>query len=74
MFKSLHKSQAAALTLMVLALLVLWYIGALWLNSDLLINGYERRNIDWSFSQLVADAYSMKRPQLPTPDPVGAAV
>lgn len=72
MFKSLQKSQAAALTLMVLALLVLWYVGALWLNSDLLINGYERRNIDWSFSQLVADAYSMKRPLLPTPDQIGA--
>ncbi|WP_027853820.1 ABC transporter permease [Marinobacterium litorale] len=72
MFKSLQKSQAAALTLMVLALLVIWYIGALWLNSDLLINGYERRNIDWSFSQLVADAYSMKRPLLPTPDQIGA--
>ena len=72
MFKSLQKSQAAALSLMVLALLVIWYIGALWLNSDLLINGYERRNLDWSFSQLVADAYSMKRPLLPTPDQIGA--
>lgn len=72
MFNSLRQSQVAALGLMVLALCVIWYIGALWLNSDLLIQGYERRNIDWNFSQLVADAYSMKRPLLPTPDQIGA--
>lgn len=72
MFKSLRNSQAAALSLMVAVLLVIWYIGALWLNSDLLINGYERRNIDWNFSQLVADAYSMQRPLLPTPDQIGS--
>ena len=53
-------------------LLLVWYIGALWLNSDRLIQGYERRHVDWSFGQLVADAYSMKRPLLPTPDQIGA--
>ena len=70
MFKSMHKSQTAALVMVLGVLLVLWYLGALWLNSDLLIDGYERRNIDWSFSQLLADAYSMKRPLLPTPDQI----
>ena len=69
---SLWQSQGVALALMTLALLLIWYAGALWLNSDLLIQGYERRQIDWSFSQLVADAYSMKRPLLPTPDQIGA--
>lgn len=72
MFKSLQNSQAAALILVAGVLLVLWYLGALWLNSDLLISGYERRNIDWSFAQLLADAYSMKRPLLPTPDQIAA--
>ncbi len=69
---SLWQSQGVALALMTLALLLVWYIGALWLNSDLLIQGYERRHVDWSFGQLVADAYSMKRPLLPTPDQIGA--
>lgn len=68
---ALWQSQGVALALMTLVLLLIWYIGALWLNSDLLIQGYERRQIDWSFGQLVADAYSMKRPLLPTPDQIG---
>ncbi|WCN08682.1 ABC transporter permease [Marinomonas mediterranea] len=71
-FDSLRRSQAAALLLVLAVLAIAWYLGALWLNSDLLIKGYERRSIDWTFGQLISDAYSMKRPLLPTPDQIGA--
>ncbi|MEQ9627947.1 MAG: ABC transporter permease, partial [Roseitalea porphyridii] len=38
----------------------------------MLINGYERRDVDWSFSQLAGDAMAMERPILPAPHQVVA--
>ncbi|TDO99512.1 ABC transporter permease [Marinomonas balearica] len=68
---SLKNSQPAALLLVLIALTILWYLAAFWLNSDLLIKGYERRGMTWDVSRLISDAYSMKRPLLPTPDQIG---
>jgi len=52
---------------MILGTLVLWYGGAIYLNSDLLISNYERKNVEWSAEKLVNDAWSMERPILPAP-------
>jgi NitT/TauT family transport system permease protein len=51
-------------------LLVLWLVGAVWLNSPQLIDGYQRNNQSWDFSRLVTDAWSSKRPVLPAPQQV----
>ncbi|MGD1876117.1 MAG: ABC transporter permease [Kiloniellaceae bacterium] len=55
-----------------LVLLVLWYLGAVWLSAPVLIDGYERRDVDWTFSQLAGDAMAMERPILPAPHQVAA--
>src|SRR3546814_10637952 len=48
--------HAGPLAVVCLALLVLWYLGAVWLNAPVLIDGYERRDTDWSLARLAGDA------------------
>ena len=62
--------RSGPLAVVILALLILWYAGAVWLNAPRLIDGYERREVDWSFSQLTSDAMQMERPVLPAPHQV----
>lgn len=52
-------------------LVVLWYLAAIWLNAPVIIDGYARHHVtDWRWTQLVADAWSQKRPVLPSPHQV----
>jgi len=46
---------------------VIWYGAAVYLNSDVLIDKYERKKIDWNFTKLVEDSWAMKRPIMPAP-------
>ncbi len=62
--------RAGPLAVVVSFIFVIWYLGAVWLNAPLLIDGYERRNVDWSFAQLAGDAMQMERPVLPAPHQV----
>ena len=54
-------------------LLVVWYLGAIWLNSQRVIDGYEADDDlkgKWTTSDLIRDTLSMQRPVLPAPDQV----
>ncbi len=62
--------RSGPLAVVCLAILVLWYLGAVWLNSPILIDGYERRGEDWSITRLAEDAMVMERPILPAPHQV----
>jgi len=62
--------RSGPLAVVLLALLALWYLGAVWLNAPLLIDGYERREVDWNLTQLAGDAMAMERPVLPAPHQV----
>lgn len=46
---------------------IFWYGASVYLNSDVLIDKYERKKVEWNFSKLVNDSWSMKRPILPAP-------
>jgi len=39
--------------ILVTAIIMIWYAGAVYLNSSFLIDRYEKNNIDWTFSELV---------------------
>jgi NitT/TauT family transport system permease protein len=54
----------------VLAILVIWYLGAVWLNAPQVIDRYGDQ--PWAWQQLVADTWSMERPVLPAPHQVWA--
>src|SRR3546814_2294735 len=61
--------RSGPLAVVCLAILVLWYAGAVWLNAPVLIDGYERRNEAWDLGRLAGDAMAMERPILPAPPP-----
>ncbi|HVY51267.1 MAG TPA: ABC transporter permease [Devosia sp.] len=62
--------SAVPVLVVVLALIVLWYIGSVVLNAPVLLDGYARNHVAWSLPQLVGDAWSQQRPQLPSPHQV----
>jgi len=69
----LRQGQALPVATILAALIAVWYLGAVWLNSQRVIDGYEAddalRN-KWTVGDLVRDTLSMPRPVLPAPDQV----
>jgi NitT/TauT family transport system permease protein len=53
-----------------LVILVLWYVGAIWLNAPQAIEGLNRIGRDWSTQELIHQTFTMKRPVMPTPNQV----
>jgi len=66
-WSKLYYGKTFPILTMVLGILVLWYGGAVYLNADLIISNYERKNVEWSAEKLVNDAWAMERPILPAP-------
>ncbi len=60
-------STPAAITTVMAFIMVIWYGAAVYLNSDVLIDKYERQKTEWNFQLLVSDSWSMGRPVLPAP-------
>ena len=60
-------STPAAITAVIAFIVVIWYGAAVYLNSDVLIDKYERQKTEWNFQLLVSDSWSMGRPVLPAP-------
>ncbi|MBR9843777.1 MAG: ABC transporter permease [Rhodobacteraceae bacterium] len=58
----------------VIAIFVLWYAGAVALNAAWAQDKAKRNNIELSFSELVADTMSQKKPKLPAPHQVGQEI
>ncbi|MDP6967531.1 MAG: ABC transporter permease [Gammaproteobacteria bacterium] len=54
----------------VMAIILVWYAGAIYLNSPQIIERYEKKSIDWTVSQLASDSWNMKRAVLPSPHQV----
>jgi NitT/TauT family transport system permease protein len=51
-------------------LIVLWYVGAVVLNSDRAIRQLDRGDAEWTIVDLIVEDLTMERPVLPTPDQV----
>ncbi len=66
MNRLLDSTPAAIMAVMVF-IVVIWYGAAVYLNSDVLIDKYERQKTEWNFQLLVSDSWSMGRPVLPAP-------
>jgi len=68
----LAEGRALPIAVVVLAILVLWHVGAVYLNAQLQIDQFERAKQDWTFSDLVAGTLSQDRPLLPAPHQIVA--
>ena len=64
---SLISGTVGPVMILVTIIIMIWYAGAVYLNSSFLIDRYEKNNIEWTFSQLASDSWSMERPVLPSP-------
>ena len=60
-------STPAAITVVMVFIVAIWYSAAVYLNSEVLIDKYERQKTEWDFQLLVSDSWSMGRPVLPAP-------
>ncbi|MBO0334806.1 ABC transporter permease [Sneathiella sp. CAU 1612] len=69
-WRRLYDGKSFPVFVVVLSLLILWYAGAVYMNSDRLIDQYERSKVEWSWQQLTEDAWSMERPILPAPQQI----
>jgi NitT/TauT family transport system permease protein len=69
----LRHGSAVPIATIVAVLIVIWYVGAVWLNSQRVIDLYEADDAmkgKWTMSDLVRDTLSMNRPVLPAPHQV----
>ena len=71
---SSHVRRGGALPILTVlgALVVIWFAGAIYLNAPRTIEAFERQELDWSATDLIAATWSMERPVLPTPAQVFA--
>ncbi|GAB2603655.1 ABC transporter permease [Nitrincola alkalisediminis] len=65
--KSLTQHTGFAVAVVVLALLIVWYMAALWMNGQQLIMTLERTQQPWTYLEIVRNAYGIARPPLPVP-------
>jgi len=68
----LRQRQHQALPVFVIALfiLIVWYLGAIWMNAAGAIERVLPSDVPWTWQQLVAATMDMQRPVLPTPHQV----
>jgi len=66
-----HQGALLPVLTVVTSLIVIWYAGAVYLNSTQLIDRYQKKGVDWDISRLAQDAWQMERPVLPAPHQVG---
>ena len=66
-----HQGTLLPVLTVVASLIVIWYAGAVYLNSTQLIDRYQKKGVDWDISRLAQDAWKMERPVLPAPHQVG---
>lgn len=53
-----------------LLIVVIWYMGAVYLNSPWQIDKYNRAKVDWTLSNLIEETLKQDRPVLPAPHQV----
>ncbi|WP_033068709.1 ABC transporter permease [Thalassospira australica] len=62
--------QTGPVCVVLLALFVLWYVGAVFMNAPTQIDRYERADQAWTTGQLIEDTLAQDRPILPAPHQV----
>ncbi len=71
----LRQGRALPVLVVLGAIMVLWYLAALWLNAPRTIEQFQREDrADYSIGELAAAAWSMERPVLPTPGQIAADI
>lgn len=70
LWRRLRGGRTGPIMVIVAALIVAWYLGAIYLNAPWQIEVFERAEQDWTAIELVRGTWSQKRPVLPSPHQV----
>ncbi len=60
--------------LVVMAIIAIWYAGAIYMNAPFQIDSYKRAKVEWNTGQLIRDTLAQKRPVLPAPHQVAQEI
>jgi NitT/TauT family transport system permease protein len=71
-WQRLSAGHAVPVAAVVLAILVLWYLLAIVLNAPQIVDRWKLAGKTGSTGELIAAAWSMERPVMPTPSQIGA--
>ena len=66
----LFAGRTGPVTVVVLAILAIWYGGAVYMNAPGQIDAFKRAKVEWSFGDLVNATMAQERPVLPAPHQV----
>lgn len=66
------RGRTGPLTIILLVLLALWYLGSLWLNGPQALERLAAENPQWQGTDFISLAWNMDRPLLPAPHQVAA--
>lgn len=70
----LFRDRVIPVLVVVAAIIVIWYVAAVWLNAPFQRDTYARANQTYTASELIAATLNQERPVLPTPHQVGAEI
>lgn len=73
-FRRLADGKALPVTIVVAAIVLIWYAFTVYLNAPWQIGAYERAGAQWSMADLVHDTMAQERPVLPAPHQVVAEI
>lgn len=68
------RDRVIPVLVVVAAIIVIWYVAAVWLNAPFQRDTYARANQTYTASELIAATLNQERPVLPTPHQVGAEI
>ena len=67
-------SRNLPLMTVITVIIAIWYAAVVWMNSPFQIDRYEKAGTEWSYSKLVKDTMSQKRPVLPAAHQVATEI
>ncbi len=70
----LFAGKTGPVTVIVLAIIAVWYAGTIYLNTPWQIDRYERADTAWTTADLLRDTMAQKRPLLPAPHQVAVEI
>jgi len=65
-----YEGRALPVSIVLVFIIIAWYAGAVYLNSPQVIEQFERKNVEWTMGDLMAESWEMGRPVLPSPHQV----
>lgn len=72
--RRLAEGNALPVTIVVAAIIAIWYAFTIYLNAPWQIDAYQRADMQWTAADLVRDTMAQERPVLPAPHQVVAEI